>query len=132
MNLDLGFGLDHAGWPAFVVDASGFVRQANQSAVQTFGTVMEGGPALSASIWTLENEVTPEEFVAKSERSSAPMTLLTFRVKGGGTARFNTYLCSQVRDGQKFYLFQLIRETAPAQPSHPIRASASYSSAADR
>src|SRR5437763_6807544 len=123
MKLDSGFGLDHAGWPAFVVDASGFVRQANQSAVQTFGTVMEGGPALSASIWTLENEVTPEEFVAKSERSSAPMTLLTFRVKGGGTARFNTYLCSQVRDGQKFYLFQSFRLVEASAQSSPANGS---------
>src|SRR5438105_13941606 len=47
--------------------------------------------------------------MTNSERSSAPMTLLTFRVKGGGTARFNTYICSQVRDGQKFYLFQSFR-----------------------
>ena len=114
MKLDLGFGLDHAGWSAFLVDASGIVRQANQVAVQTFGTVMEGQPALSASIWTLENDIAPEEFLAKSERSSVPMTRLSFRVKGGATVPFQSYVCSQVRDGQKFYLFQLIRETAPA------------------
>src|SRR5437867_417892 len=114
MKLDLGFGLDHAGWSPFLVDASGTVRQANQMAVQTFGTVMEGQPALSASIWTLENDIAPEEFLAKSDRSSVPMTRLTFRVKGGATMPFQTYVCSQTRDGQKFYLIQLFRETAPA------------------
>src|SRR5438034_36378 len=99
MKLDLGFGLDHAGWSAFLVDASGIVRQANQVAVQTFGTVMEGQPALSASIWTLENDIAPEEFLAKSERSSVPMTRLSFRVKGGATVPFQSYVCSQGRNG---------------------------------
>ena len=63
MKLDLGFELDNAGWSAFVVDASGIVRQANQAAVQTFGTVMEGEPALSASIWTPDNDLMPFECV---------------------------------------------------------------------
>ncbi len=122
MKLDLGFELDNAGWSAFVVDASGIVRQANQAAVQTFGTVMEGEPALSASIWTPDNDLMPEEFLAKSERSSAPMRRLTFRVKGGATVQFQTYVCSQVRDGQKFFLFQLFRETpAAAGGSAPVR-----------
>ena len=124
MKLDLGFGLDNAGWPAFVVDDSGIVRHANQTAVQVMGSVMEGGPALSASIWTLENDIAPEEFLAKSERSSAPMVPLQFRVKGGATVRFQTFVCSLVRDGQKYYLFQLFREAgptpgAPATPPPP-------------
>ena len=114
MKLDLGFGLNSAGWPAFVADASGVVRHANHNAVQVFGAVMEGCPALSASIWALENNLTPEEFLAKSDRSSAPMTRLSFRVKGGGTAFFHTYVSGVVHDGQKFYLFQSFRESASA------------------
>ena len=113
MKLDSGFALDNAGWPAFLVDDSGIVRQANQAAVNTFGTVMEGEPALSASVWSLEIDLTPEQFLAKADRSSTSMTQLRFRVKGGTTAQFNTYLCSLVRDGQKLFLFQLIRDNAP-------------------
>src|SRR6267378_4156472 len=113
MKLDLGFGLDHAAWPAFVVDDSGIVRHANEAAVNTFGTVMEGEPSLSASIWSPAIEFTPDEFLAKSERSSTPVTPLTFRVKGGATAQFSTYVCSLLSDGQKFFLFQLFRDSAP-------------------
>jgi len=113
MKLESGFGLDNAGWPAFLVDDSGIVRHANQAAVNTFGTVMEGEPSLSASVWSPKTDMTPEEFLAKSERSSAPMTLLEFRVKGGATTQFNTYVCSLFRDGQKFFLFQLFYASTP-------------------
>src|SRR5437764_3080196 len=113
MKLDLAFGLENAAWPAFVVDTSGVVRQANPAAVQTFGTVMEGGPALSASIWALENDLAPQEFLAKSERSSVPMTPLVFRVMGGVTARFHAYVCSIFREGEKFYIFHLFLDVGP-------------------
>src|SRR5256885_2129793 len=113
MKLDSGFELDNAAWPAFLVDDSGIVRHANQAAVNTFGTVMEGEPSLSASVWAPETDLTPEQFLAKSERSSAQMTLLEFRVKGGATTQFNTYVCSLLREGQKFFLFQLFFASAP-------------------
>src|SRR2546428_1522313 len=110
MKLDMGFGLDNATWPAFVVDPSGNVRHANEAAVNTFGAVMEGEPALLSSIWSPEMDLTPAQFLAKSERSSSPMMQLKFRVKDGGTARFDSYVCSLDHDGQKFFLFQAMRD----------------------
>src|SRR5882762_1946544 len=112
MKLDIGFGLDNATWPAFVVDASGNIRHANEAAVNTFGSVMEGEPALLDSIWSPEMDLTPEQFLAKTERYAAPMMQLKFRLNAGGTARFNTLVCSLQLGGQKFYLFQLMREAA--------------------
>src|SRR5438093_8965173 len=112
MKLDIGFGLDNATWPAFVVDASGNVRHANEAAVNTFGAVMEGEPALSSSIWSPEMDLTPEQFLAKAERPSSPVMQLKFRVNGGGTARFNCYVCSLEHDGQKFFLFQVMRDAS--------------------
>jgi two-component system cell cycle sensor histidine kinase/response regulator CckA len=112
MKLDIGFGLGNATWPAFVVDASGNIRHANEAAINTFGSVMEGEPALSSSIWSPEMDLTPEQFLAKTERSSSPMMQLKFRVKGGGTARFNSYVCSFDHDGQKFFLFQVMRDAS--------------------
>jgi signal transduction histidine kinase len=120
MKLDLPFALDNAGWPAFLVDDSATIRHANEAAVTTFGTVMQGGPALAASVWSLEIDLTPEEFLAKAERSSSPLTALKFRVKGGGLAQFNTYVCSLHKDGQKFFLFQLFREVAPPLSGPPL------------
>src|SRR5881396_1998572 len=112
MKLEIGFGLDNAAWPAFVVDSLGNVRRANESAVNTFGAMMEGEPAPLSSIWSPEMDLTPEQFLAKTERSSPPMMQLKFRVKSGGTARFNSYVCSLHQDGQKFFLFQVMREAS--------------------
>ncbi len=58
------FILEHAGWPAFVVDDSGVIRRANSACVQQLGTIMEGESALAASIWSPDNELTAEEFLA--------------------------------------------------------------------
>jgi signal transduction histidine kinase/CheY-like chemotaxis protein len=112
MKLDIGFGLDNAPWPAFVVDSSCKIRLANEAAVNTFGAVMEGEVELSGSIWSPEMDLTPEQFLAKIERSSSPMMQLKFHVKGGGTARFNSYVCSLQHDGQKFFLFQVMRDAS--------------------
>ena len=112
MKHDIGFGLDNAPWPAFVVDSLGNVRHANEAAVNTFGAVMESEPALLSSIWSPEMDLTPEQFLAKTERSSSPMTQLRFRVKSGGTARCNSYVCSLHHDGQRFFLFQVMRDAS--------------------
>jgi two-component system, cell cycle sensor histidine kinase and response regulator CckA len=102
------FNLDNAGWPAFVVDNSGMIRRANPASVQQLGTVMEGESALAASIWSPDNELTAEEFLARMERSSTPVTRLSFRVKGGATTWFGAYVCAYAGDGRKYFLFQLL------------------------
>src|SRR2546425_629868 len=93
MKFDIGFALDNATWPAFVVDSLGNVRHANEAAVNTFGAAMGSEPALLSSIWSPEMDLTPEQFLAKTERSSSPMMQLKFRVQSGGAARFQKYFC---------------------------------------
>jgi len=107
------FILEHAGWPAFVVDDSGVIRCANSASVQQLGTIMEGDSALAASIWSPDNELTAEEFLARLERSSSPRARLSLRVKGGATCWFDAHACTVTADGRKFYLFQLL------PPAHP-------------
>jgi two-component system, cell cycle sensor histidine kinase and response regulator CckA len=114
MKPDFAFLLDQAAWPAFLVDNSGTVRKANQHAVQVLGTVMEGESTLSASVWALENDHTAEEFLSRVDLSSTPMRVLYFRVKGGQTLPFNTFVCASSREGRKSHLFQLF--PAPVQP----------------
>jgi len=70
--------------------------------------VMEGESSLSASIWSPDNDFTVEEFLARLNRSSAPVTALKFRVKGGGTGQFNVFVCPVLREGHKTFLFQLL------------------------
>jgi len=112
MKLDIFLAVDNATWPAFAVDSSCNIRHANEAAVNTFGAAMEGEPALSESIWSPEMDLTPEQFLAKTDRYASPMMQLRFRLKGGVTARFNTYVCSLHLGGQRFYLFQLMRDAS--------------------
>jgi two-component system, cell cycle sensor histidine kinase and response regulator CckA len=114
MKSDLTFLLDHAPWPAFVVDSSGTIRKTNAQAVQVLGTVMEGESALSASIWAAENEQSAEEFLSRVDLSSNPMRLLHFRIKGGHTTRFRAYVCAFSRTGCKSHLFQLFPDAVPS------------------
>jgi two-component system, cell cycle sensor histidine kinase and response regulator CckA len=122
MKPDFAFLLDQAAWPAFLVDDSGTIRKANHHAVQILGTVMEGESTLSASVWAAENNQTAEEFLTRVDLSSAPMRVLQFRVKGGQTMPFNTFICASPREGRKFHLFQLFPVTVqqPAPPIHPV------------
>jgi two-component system, cell cycle sensor histidine kinase and response regulator CckA len=107
MKPDQTFALEHASWPAFLADDSGVVREANAAAVTVLGTVMEGEPALSASIWSKENDCTVEEFLSRLKRSSAPMTPLLLRVKGGANSPFNVLVCPAPHEGKRMFLFQL-------------------------
>jgi two-component system, cell cycle sensor histidine kinase and response regulator CckA len=107
MKPDFVFLLEQAAWPAFLVDYSGTIRKANQHAVQVLGTVMDGESTLSASIWAAGNGQTAEEFLTRVDLSSVPMRVLQFRVKGGQTLPFNTFVCASSREGRKSHLFQL-------------------------
>jgi len=102
------FGLENAAWPVLLVDASGTVRRANAAAMSLFGAGLEGGPSLGASLWPPENEQTTAELLARLERGASPAAHLRFRVKGGSVADYHCYVSSQVRDGEKCFLFQLL------------------------
>ncbi len=114
MKSDLNFVLENAAWPALLVDGSGTVLRASPAAVRAFGSVLEGeAPRLSA-IWAPENGSTPEQFLARWERSPAGAFALKFLLKGGGTGEFQVSICPFSRDGQKFFIFQTPPEAAPA------------------
>jgi signal transduction histidine kinase/ActR/RegA family two-component response regulator len=128
------FILEHAGWPAFVVDDSGVIRRANSAAVQQLGTIMEGDSALAASIWSSDNELTAEEFMARLERSSSPRTRLSLRVKGGASCRFDAHICTATAEGRKVHLFQLLPPADPepeVSANSPGRAAAAGAAAAE-
>jgi signal transduction histidine kinase/CheY-like chemotaxis protein len=118
MKPDFTFALEQAGWPAFLVDESGTIRKANEAAILVLGAVLEGDPALSASIWSPENGLTAEEYVARLELGSPPVTVLRFRVKGGATHSFHTFICPTHREGERVFLFQLLPEV-PGGPQSP-------------
>ncbi len=112
MKPDAVFLLENAGWPALLVDAAGKILRANEAAVKVFGPTLEGGSSLLSTIWSPENGNAVEPFLAEWERApSSPMTL-RFQVKSGTMAAFSASICALTKDEQKFFLFQLLPESA--------------------
>ena len=114
MKLDVAFVLENAGWPALLVDAGSMMLRANPAAVKVFGPALDGKSPLLAAIWSPENGVMAEQFLAQWERSAASTVTLKFRVKGGATAAYSTLICSWTKDEQKTFTLQLLPEAAPA------------------
>src|SRR5688572_8563107 len=106
MKSDVSFQLESAAWPAFVVEAGGTIRYANQAAISFFGPRLEGDGLLLSALWA-ELIETADQFLARWERSPATVIPIKYHGKGGTVATFDTYICG-VRDGQKRYIFQLL------------------------
>ena len=114
MKAEVVFALEHAGWPALLVDTGGVILRANQSAVKVFGPVVQGERPLLAAIWQQGFGPPAEQFLANWERAPQDSTPIKFLVKGGTASLFAVSLCAFTQDGQKYFLFQLLPETAPA------------------
>jgi two-component system cell cycle sensor histidine kinase/response regulator CckA len=114
MKLDLVFTLENAGWPALLVDEAGTIRRANQTAVKAFGTALEGEATSLSAIWTPENRVTPEQFLATWERTPTAAVPLKFRTRGGTVASYLISVCSFTHDEQKYFVLQLLPDVVAA------------------
>jgi signal transduction histidine kinase/CheY-like chemotaxis protein len=117
MKFEVDFVLQNADWPALLMDASGVVRGANRAAVATFGAVLEGEAPMFNAIWSPENETALDQFLVRVDRAQTAVAPVKFHVKGGGTAVFKTHICSLAKDGQKYFIFQLFRETSALSPA---------------
>jgi two-component system, cell cycle sensor histidine kinase and response regulator CckA len=115
MKSDVFFALENAGWPALLIDEAGVISRANQAAIKTFGAIAEGERPSLAAIWAVDLGPTAEQFLAQWEGSPVEAVPLKFRVKGGGAKSFSVSICSFTKDEQKFFIFQLLPEAAPAE-----------------
>jgi signal transduction histidine kinase/CheY-like chemotaxis protein len=116
MKSDVSFALENAAWPAFLVDAAGAICRANPAAASLFGAVLAGeSPRLSA-IWSPDNSSGPDQFLTHWERSAVPTVPLKYRAKGGHTVGYLTSVCAFTKDGQKYFVLQLLREGGSAIP----------------
>jgi signal transduction histidine kinase len=113
MKSEAVFALENAGWPALLIDAGANICRANQAAVRMFGATLEGGAPQLSAIWSASNAASPDLFLAQWERSPAPLVPLKLRAKGGGEASHQVSICAYSRDGQKFFLLQIV--AIPAQ-----------------
>ena len=108
MKSDITFQLENAAWPAFVVEAGGTIRYANQAAVDFFGPKLEGESLSLSALWAEGNE-SADQFLARWERSPSATIPIRYHGKGGTITTFDTFICS-AREVQKRYIFQLIRK----------------------
>ncbi len=108
MKSDSTFLLEHAAWPAFVMETSGTIRHANQAAIALFGPKLDGESVSLAALWD-ESDETLEQFLARLDRTALPIVRMRFMVRGGAVAWYATHI-SPVRDTQRRYLVQLIAE----------------------
>jgi signal transduction histidine kinase len=98
------------------VDAAGAICRANPAAASLFGAVLSGeSPHLSA-VWSSDSGSAADQFLAQWERSAAPTVPLKFRAKGGHTVSYLTSICAFTKDGQKYFVLQLLREGGAAAP----------------
>jgi two-component system, cell cycle sensor histidine kinase and response regulator CckA len=116
VSSEIVFGLESAAWPALLVDTRGFIMRANASSLGVFGTVLNGSLPPLSSIWSPDNNVTAEQFLARWEQVSAPTAQLKFKTTGGA-ANFLTSVCLFTRDGHKWFVLQLLPAGAPSAPS---------------
>src|SRR5262245_6806634 len=127
MKSEQTFVLENAAWPALLVSDSGVVLKANSSATNTFGPLSGGNTSLAASIWSRENQSSPEVFLASLERSPATAVDLKLRTKDGLASTFHASICPYATDGQKMFLFQLFPSNAPSAVSTALASGASPS-----
>src|SRR5664280_2114988 len=114
MKSNVAFALENAGWPALLVDGAGAICGASPAAKGLFGAVLDGESPRLAAIWSAENTSTAEQLLAQWERSAVPTLLLKFQVKDGRAVGYLTSICGLTRDGTKYYVLQLLRETMGA------------------
>ncbi len=114
MKSEAVFALEHAGWPALLVDDGSTILRANQAAVKLFGPALEGASPLLSAIWSPENGVTAEQFLARWERSPTTTVALKFRVKGGGMTSHLVAICAHARDQQRLFVLQLLPDATGA------------------
>ena len=116
MKADAAFALEHAGWPALLVDAAGRVWRANAAAKQLFGPALQGEAPRLAALWAPGASGSAEQFLVAWERSPAPALTLKLRGKEGALLELPASVCAFTQDEQKFFLFQFPAEPAGGHP----------------
>ena len=116
MKSNASFGLENAGWPALLVDAAGAICRANPAAISLFGAVLAGESPRLSVVWSSDNSSGADQFLAQWERSAAPTVPLKFQARGGHTVGYLTSICAFTKDGQKYFVLQLLREDGSAAP----------------
>src|SRR5687768_4345550 len=103
MKSETVFALENANWPALLVDAAGGIKAASQGAKQVFGEIITTRPILGQSVWSKENDQSPEEFFASYDKICDRTYELRFKGRDGSTSTYQTHICPLRLDHQDFF-----------------------------
>jgi nitrogen-specific signal transduction histidine kinase len=120
MKSEIVFGLESSAWPALLVNAKGVVLRSNAAALSVFGSALSGDAALLSAIWPPENGMTAVDFLTHWEQSPTPVMNLKFRAPNGPMTACSVSICTFVKDGQKWFVLQLLPVVTPP----PVESSA--------
>jgi two-component system cell cycle sensor histidine kinase/response regulator CckA len=112
MKSDAVFELADSDRPAFLVNAAGEIILANPSAARLFGASLEKEAILLSTVWSAENNLPAEKFLAELERSAAPATPMKFSTQDDSSRIFSVAVCPFASGEEKYFIFQLF----PAVP----------------
>ncbi|HEY5296320.1 MAG TPA: ATP-binding protein [Verrucomicrobiae bacterium] len=122
MKPEVVFGLEGAAWPALLVSASGAILRANTAATNVFGAALSGDAPQLSAIWSDENGGTEGNFLMLWEQAPTATAELKFRTGKGAATKFTAAICAFNKDGQKWFVLQLLPATDSAVPDAPLAA----------
>jgi len=125
MKSEVVQGLSNASWPVLLADGAGVIHGANPAAIRALGEAVAQPGAMLAAFWFPENNSSPVEFLARSERGPGAGTALKLKGDGGRSGNWQACVCPLPDSAQKRYLLQLL-------PSAEAKTSASDSSLAQK
>jgi two-component system cell cycle sensor histidine kinase/response regulator CckA len=108
MKPDVVFGLENAGWPALLVNASGGVLICNAAAKALFGRNLEGQAPDLAGVWAKANGTQPAGFLAWWDKNPANPFDLQLRTADGKERKFPVVIAVAGHEGGKCFLLQLL------------------------
>lgn len=120
MKSDLVFALENAAWPALLLDTTGLICRANPAATTLFSPALATPKPALSSLWSADNPTTAEQFLLQVERTPNPGVRLKFRHPSGSTLTCLAWVCCFQAE-QKFFLLQLMPESAPGGPDNKAR-----------
>jgi signal transduction histidine kinase len=91
------------------------ICRANQKAVEVFGAALEGPAPSLSTIWCSENSGGAEQFLAQWERAPTASVAVKLRANGGNSVVHQASVCAFTKDGQRYFLLQLLPENAAAE-----------------
>jgi nitrogen-specific signal transduction histidine kinase len=114
MRRETDFVLEQAAWPAMLLEENGRICRVNQAARRLFGLPGHPTSASLGSLW-VESNKTPAELFLR-ELASGASANVQLRLAGGSTGPFVAHRASVVRDGQRYLVLQLFKDSAAPFP----------------